>query len=54
LKSRAGPCRIADAQRAGVAKFRTAGTRTHDIGRVAIGLGLMLIVLSELLEIVTP
>jgi phosphate:Na+ symporter len=39
---------------AGVAMFRTGGTRTRDVGRVAIGLGLMLIALSQLLEIVTP
>ena len=34
--------------------FRTGGARTRDIGRVAIGLGLMLIALSQLLEIITP
>ena len=39
---------------AGVAMFRAGGTRTRDVGRVAIGLGLMLIALSQLLEIVTP
>jgi phosphate:Na+ symporter len=39
---------------AGVAMFRTGGTRTRDVGRVAIGLGLMLIALSQLLEIVAP
>src|SRR5271168_1310800 len=39
---------------AGVVMFRTGGTRTRDVGRVAIGLGLMLIALSQLLEIVTP
>ena len=39
---------------AGVAMFRTGGSRTRDIGRVAVGLGLMLIALSRLLEIVTP
>jgi phosphate:Na+ symporter len=38
----------------GVAMFRTGGARTRDIGRVAIGLGLMLIALSQLLAIVTP
>jgi phosphate:Na+ symporter len=39
---------------AGVAMFRAGGTRVRDVGRVAIGLGLMLIALSQLLEIVTP
>jgi phosphate:Na+ symporter len=39
---------------AGVALFRTGSSRTRDIGRVAIGLGLMLIALSRLLEIITP
>ena len=39
---------------AGVVMFRTGGTRMRDVGRVAIGLGLMLIALSQLLEIVTP
>ena len=39
---------------AGVAMFRTGGARTRDIGRVAIGLGLMLIALPQLLEIITP
>ncbi|RBP15751.1 phosphate:Na+ symporter [Roseiarcus fermentans] len=39
---------------AGVAMFRTASGRTRDVGRVAIGLGLMLIALSRLLDIVTP
>ena len=39
---------------AGVAMFRTGAARTRDIGRVAIGLGLMLIALSTLLEIITP
>ena len=34
--------------------FRAGGARTRDIGRVAIGLGLMLIALSQLLEIITP
>ena len=39
---------------AGVAMFRAGGTRVRDLGRVAIGLGLMLVALSQLLEIVTP
>ncbi len=39
---------------AGVIAFRAGGSRTRDLGRVAIGLGLMLIALSRLLEIVTP
>ena len=39
---------------AGVAMFRTGSSRTRYIGRVAIGLGLMLIALSRLLEIITP
>ena len=39
---------------AGVAMFRAGAARTRDIGRVAIGLGLMLIALSTLLEIITP
>ncbi len=39
---------------AGVAMFRTGGARTRDIGRVAIGLGLMLIALPQLLDIITP
>jgi phosphate:Na+ symporter len=39
---------------AGVTMFRAGGTRVRDLGRVAIGLGLMLIALSQLLEIVTP
>jgi phosphate:Na+ symporter len=39
---------------AGVAMFRAGGARTRDIGRVAIGLGLILIALSMLLEIITP
>jgi phosphate:Na+ symporter len=38
----------------GVVTFRTGGARTRDLGRVAIGLGLMLIALSHLLEIITP
>ena len=38
----------------GVLMFRTGGARTRDLGRVAIGLGLMLIALSHLLEIITP
>jgi len=39
---------------AGVAMFRAGGARVRDLGRSAIGLGLMLIALSRLLEIVTP
>ena len=39
---------------AGVAMFRAGGTRTRDIGRVAIGLGLMLIALGQLLGVLTP
>jgi phosphate:Na+ symporter len=39
---------------AGVVMFRVGAARTRDIGRVAIGLGLMLIALSTLLEIITP
>jgi phosphate:Na+ symporter len=39
---------------AGVAMFRAGGARTRDIGRVAIGLGLILMALSMLLEIITP
>jgi phosphate:Na+ symporter len=39
---------------AGVVMFRAGSARTRDIGRVAIGLGLMLIALSTLLEIITP
>ena len=39
---------------AGVVMFRAGAARTRDIGRVAIGLGLMLIALSTLLEIITP
>jgi phosphate:Na+ symporter len=38
----------------GVAMFRTGGARTRDLGRVAIGLGVMLIALSDLLEIIAP
>ena len=39
----------------GVVMFRAGGAaRTRDIGRVAIGLGLMLIALSTLLQIITP
>jgi phosphate:Na+ symporter len=38
----------------GVAMFRAGGSRTRDIGRVAIGLALMLMALSQLLEITTP
>ncbi|MFO1055337.1 MAG: Na/Pi cotransporter family protein [Dongiaceae bacterium] len=39
----------------GVMMFRRAGsTRTRDLGRVAIGLGLMLLALHQLLELVTP
>jgi phosphate:Na+ symporter len=38
----------------GVAMFRTGGVRARDIGRVSIGLGLMLIALPQLLEIITP
>jgi Na/Pi-cotransporter len=36
----------------GVIAFRAGSTRTRDLGRVAIGLGLMLIALSRLLEVV--
>ncbi len=39
---------------AGVAMFRGGAARTRDIGRVAIGFGLMLLALPQLLEIVTP
>src|SRR3984957_15159688 len=35
----------------GVVAFRAGSTRTRDLGRVAIGLGLMLIALSRLLEV---
>ena len=38
----------------GVAMFRAGGSRTRDIGRIAIGLALMLMALSQLLEIITP
>jgi phosphate:Na+ symporter len=39
----------------GVMMFRRGGvTRTRDLGRVGIGLGLMLIALSQLLTILTP
>jgi phosphate:Na+ symporter len=39
----------------GVMMFRrAAGARTRDLGRVAIGLGLMLLALRQLLELVTP
>lgn len=39
----------------GVVMFRRAGqTRTRDLGRVAIGLGLMLMSLHQLLALVTP
>ena len=39
----------------GVVMFRRGGaTRTHDLGRVAIGLGLMLMALARLLDILTP
>jgi phosphate:Na+ symporter len=37
----------------GVVAFRAGSTRARDLGRVAIGLGLMLIALSRLLEVVT-
>ena len=37
----------------GVVAFRAGSTRARDLGRVAIGLGLMLIALSRLLEAVT-
>jgi phosphate:Na+ symporter len=40
---------------AGVVMFRRGGsTRSRDLGRVAIGLGLMLLALARLLEILTP
>lgn len=40
---------------AGVVMFRRgAATRTRDLGRVAIGLGLMLLALARMLEILTP
>ena len=38
----------------GVAMFRVGVSRTRDIGRIAIGLALMLMALSQLLEIITP
>ena len=39
----------------GVLMFRRSqASRTHDLGRVAIGLGLMLLALHQLLELVTP
>ena len=39
----------------GVMMFRRGGeTRTRDLGRVGIGLGLMLIALRQLLELITP
>jgi phosphate:Na+ symporter len=39
----------------GVLMFRRSQTsRTHDLGRVAIGLGLILLALHQLLELVTP
>jgi phosphate:Na+ symporter len=39
----------------GVLMFRRSqASRTHDLGRVAIGLGLMLLALHQLFEIVTP
>ena len=37
----------------GVVGFRAGSTRIRDLGRVAIGLGLMLIALSRLLDVVT-
>lgn len=39
---------------AGVVMFRAGGTRGRDVGRVGIGLGLMLIALAQLLEVITP
>ncbi len=40
---------------AGVMMFRRGGeTRTRDLGRVLIGLGLMMLALHQLLELVTP
>lgn len=39
---------------AGVVMFRGGGTRTRDLGRAAIGLALMLMALSRLLQIITP
>jgi phosphate:Na+ symporter len=39
----------------GVILFRRAGaTRTRDLGRVAVGLGLMLLALHQIVELVTP
>jgi phosphate:Na+ symporter len=38
----------------GVFMFRAGGARARDLGRAAIGLGLMLLALARLLEIVTP
>ena len=39
----------------GVLMFRRGqASRTHDLGRVAIGLGLMLMALHQLLDLVTP
>jgi len=38
----------------GVVLFRAGGTRARDFGRAAIGLGLMLLALSRLMQIVTP
>lgn len=39
----------------GVVMFRRGGvTRTRDLGRVAIGIGLMLMALHQLLQIITP
>jgi len=39
----------------GIILFRkTRQTRTHDLGRVAIGLGLMLFALQQLLAIIAP
>ena len=37
----------------GVVAFRAGSTRARDLGRVAIGLGLMLVALARLLEVVT-
>ena len=40
---------------AGVMMFRRGGeTRTRDLGRVLIGLGLMMLALRQLLDLVTP
>jgi phosphate:Na+ symporter len=38
----------------GVLMFRRGGNRTADLGRVAIGLGLMLLALNQLLGLITP